>query len=301
MGRVLIGISSWADRSLIESGFYPEEIKTPADRLRYYSERFPVAEIDASYHYFPTRQNLDLWLKNTPQKFVFDVKAFSLFTGHPTPFGSLPKGLREKYGQLIPQKGNIYLHHLTTEAAGELWEGFARIIQVIKSAGKLGVVLFQYPPWFHPRQENLGYIAECGERLAQYQLAVEFRVGSWFDDENRERTLSFLRERGLALVCVDEPQGLKSSVPPVAEVTAPVGFIRFHGRNRENWESKGAAADEKFRYQYTEKELAEWLPGIHDMAKKTAELHIIFKNKYRDFPVAGARQLIGMLGNPASG
>ncbi len=66
MSRILIGTSSWADHSLVESGlFYPPEVKTPAGRLSYYSERFPIAEIDSSYHYFPTRQNLNLWLENT--------------------------------------------------------------------------------------------------------------------------------------------------------------------------------------------------------------------------------------------
>ena len=89
MSQILIGTSSWADHSLVESGlFYPPEVKTPAGRLSYYSERFPIAEIDSSYHYFPTRQNLTLWLENTPPGFVFDIRAFNLFTGHPTPLAT---------------------------------------------------------------------------------------------------------------------------------------------------------------------------------------------------------------------
>ena len=104
-------------------------------------------------------------------------------------------------------------------------------------------MLFQFPPWFHPEPKNFDYIASCRERLSQYQVAVEFRVGSWLD-KHREETLKFLREHGIALVCVDEPQGFKSSVPPVAEVTAPLAIVRFHGRNKENWESKGIPATE---------------------------------------------------------
>lgn len=302
MGRILIGISSWSDSTLIESGFYPKEVKTPGDRLRYYSINFPVAEIDASYHYFPIRRNLDLWLENTPPGFIFHIKAFSLFTQHPTPFTSLPRSLRDKFGSLIEQEGNIYLHHLPAEAVNELWQGFARIVQTIKSAGKLGVVLFQFPPWFHPRPDNFDYIAKCQENLAPFHLAVEFRAGAWLDEENRERTLSFLREHELALVCVDEPQGFRSSVPPLAEVTAPLGFIRFHGRNSENWERKSISADEKFNYLYDKSELSEWVPKIREMAEKVVELHVIFKNKYRDFPVKNARQLSQMLDipNPSS-
>ena len=296
MGRILVGISAWSDRSLVESGFYPAGVKTPGDRLRYYGHEFPIAEIDSSYHFFPTRRNLELWLENTPQGFTFDVKAFSLFTLHPTPFGSLPRGIRDSLGHLAEHKGNLYPHHLPAEALDALWQGFARPLEAIRSAGKLGVVLFQFPPWFHPSPENLEYIGRCRDRLASYRLAVEFRVGAWLDDGHREDTLRFLREHGLTLVCVDEPQGFRSSVAPVAGVTAPLAFIRFHGRNGENWEKKGIPADERYSYLYDEKELEEWVPRIAAMAEKSAELHVIFKNKHGDYPVRNARQLRRMLG-----
>ena len=99
MGRILVGISSWAEPELVQSGFYPAEVKTPEARLSYYASRFPVAEIDSSYHFFPTQRNLELWLENTPDGFTFDVKAFSLFTQHPTPFTALPRTIREKYAE----------------------------------------------------------------------------------------------------------------------------------------------------------------------------------------------------------
>ena len=296
MGRILVGISSWAEPGLIQSGFYPTEVKTPQARLSYYASRFPVAEIDSSYHFFPTQRNLALWLENTPSGFTFDVKALGLFTQHPTQFTALPRTIREKYGGEIQAKGSVYLHHLPDEAVDELWAVFTRIIERIRTAGKLGAVLFQFPPWFHPEPQNFNYIVRCQDKLSGYQMAVEFRVGSWLD-KRREETLDFLRKQGIALVCVDEPQGFKSSVPPVAEVTATLAIVRFHGRNQETWEQKGVVADEKFRYLYEENELKEWLPRIRGMAHKTDELHIIFKNKYSDFPIRNARQFIRLLGS----
>ncbi|MDP3879235.1 MAG: DUF72 domain-containing protein [Dehalococcoidales bacterium] len=295
MGRIMVGISSWAEPELVRSGFYPAEVKTPQARLGYYAARFPVAEIDSSYHFFPTQRNLALWLENTPDGFTFDVKAFSLFTRHPTPLASLPGTVREKYAGQIQAKGNLYQHHLPDAAIDELWTIFIRTIEVFRDAGKLGAVLFQFPPWFHPEPDNFDHIGSCRERLSSYQVAVEFRVGSWLD-RHREETVRFLRKRGISLVCVDEPQGFKSSVPPVREVTAPLAIVRFHGRNSENWESKCIPATERYNYLYREEELTEWVPGIRTMSENSKELHIIFKNKHADFPVKNALRMKELLG-----
>lgn len=166
-------------------------MKTLADRLRYYAKRFPIAELDSSYHFFPTRQNKDLWLNNTPSGFTFDLWAYSLFTGQPTTVGSLPKTIREEYEELANHKGNLYLHHLTPDVINRLWEIFASFVKEVDSAGKLGVLLFQFPPWFYPNQENLDYLLACRRRFPDYQLAVEFRTGSWFSGEQIKETLNF--------------------------------------------------------------------------------------------------------------
>lgn len=291
----MVGISAWTDRGLIDSGaFYPPEVKSPADRLRYYSGLFPLAEIDSSYHFFPTRNNVSLWQENTPERFTFDVKAFSLFTQHPTLPNSLPRFVRERFGEAIPGKSHLYPHHLPAEVTDELWRIFREAIEPLREAGKLGAILFQFPPWFHYGQDHLDYIASCRDRLPGHVMAVEFRHAGWLDGANGESTLSFLRKHEIALVCVDEPQGLPSSVPPVAEVTAPLGIVRFHGRNKENWESKDAAS-ERFDYLYSDAELKEWQAKIRKMAKLTTELHVVFKNKAQDFPVRNARRMMELL------
>lgn len=297
MGRILIGTSSWSDESLLKSGaFYPADARTPAQRLQYYAATFDVTEIDSTFYAFATRHNLELWLTNTPAHFKFNVKAFRLFTQHPTPPASLPRAIRADMGINLPKAGNIYLHHLPAQTVDQLWQGFARTVEVIKEAEKLGTVFFQFPPWYHYRTENLDYIADCKEKLRDYPTAVEFRTGDWLNDEHRESSLQFLRAHGLALVCVDEPQGLASSVPPVAEVTAPVSVVRFHGRNREDWERKGDPETERFRYLYSEAELREWVPKIKAMAKKVEEVHVIFKNKHEDYPGRNALQMKALLG-----
>jgi uncharacterized protein YecE (DUF72 family) len=299
MGRILVGISSWADPELVKSGFYPPEVKTPMGRLRYYAQNFPIVEMDSSYHFLPGARNLSLWLENTPQDFKFDVKAFSLLTQHPTLISALPQELREQSMAALNKEGHLYLQKLPEPVVDQVWERFKRVVAQIHMSGKLGLITFQFPPWFHPNPENYRYIEECQNRLPGYRLAMEFRNGNWLNTEHREGLLQFLKDKQLALVCVDEPQGFKTSLPPLAAVTAGFGVVRFHGRNREHWEQKDTPVNEKYNYLYNTAELTEWAAKIQAMAKTAAEIFIIFKNKHLDFPVRNAREMIALLDRPA--
>src|SRR5215469_9088800 len=94
MGQVQVGTASWTDRTLLESGWYPPEADTSEKRLRYYARQFGLVEVDATYYAMPAEQTAALWAARTPPGFTFNVKAFSLFTQHPTPVSALPKDLR---------------------------------------------------------------------------------------------------------------------------------------------------------------------------------------------------------------
>jgi len=294
--RILVGTCSWTERSLVASGrFYPSEMKTPEDRLRFYAQEFPIVEVDSTYYGLPSERNAALWVERTPGEFLFDIKAFSLFTHHPTPVASLPKEVREALPPALHTKRNVYYRDLPPELRDDLWGRFASALLPLDSAGKLGVVLFQFPPWFMPGSESQDYIVEAQERLPQYRVAVEFRNNRWLSDLNRERTLGFLRQHRLPLVCVDEPQGLTNSVPPLAEPTAEIGLVRFHGRNRQAWAKKGATTGERFDYLYSEQELEEWLPAVERLAGETQEVHLLMNNCVEDKAVVNARQLALML------
>ena len=108
-------------------------------------------------------------------------------------------------------------------------------------------------------------------------------------------TLDFLERHSLAYVCVDEPQGFKSSVPPVVAVTAPIAEVRFHGRNAENWEKKGISAAERFRYDYSKEELEEWMPRIETLAESADTVHTLMNNCYADYGIRAARLLAELL------
>ena len=292
MAKILVGITSWTEPTLIESGrFYPEEARSAEARLKFYASRFPIVEVDSTYYALPAQRTSGLWAERTPAGFIFDVKAFRLFTQHPTPLAALPKDLREAIPGKLKEKRNLYYHDLPGETTNELWKRFESRLLPLDSAGKLGVVLFQFPHWFYPGNERRDYILSCKDRLPQYTLAIEFRHGSWVNEKNRERTMAFLTDNGLPFVCVDEPQGTRASVPSVVEGTAQIGVIRFHGRNRENWEKKGISTAERFNYLYSDNELRSWLPGIKQLASKTQQLHVLFNNCYADKAVVNASQI----------
>lgn len=297
MGQILIGTCSWTDRSLIESGrFYPPEVRTPEARLRFYASRFPIVEMDSSYYALPSERNSALWVERTPPDFLFHVKAFALFTHHPTSISSLPRELREALPPGVKEKVRIYPRDIPAELQEALWESFQQALLPLDSAGKLSLVLFQFPPWFVPRRENREYILRCQERFPQFRLAVEFRNSAWLRDGDAVRTLEFLRANELTFACVDEPQGFPSSVPPVAEATTDIAYVRFHGRNREAWERPGKAASERFNYYYSREELAEWVPRVRHLQERTSQTHLLFNTNFQDQGIINAVSLAQLLG-----
>ncbi len=283
MKNILVGTSSWADRALVESGlFYPPSVKRGDARLRYYATQFPVVEVDSLYYGIPTARNAILWAERTPQAFVFDAKAFRLFTQHPTSPQALPEDIRVALG---PVAKSLYYEDVPPELLTELWQRFRAALEPLRLLGKLGAVLFQFPPWFMYRPSNLEHILQCAKLLPGYQLAVEFRHQSWFTEKHREHVLLFEREHRLAHVAADEPQGFAGSVPPVWEATCQeLAVVRLHGRHRETWDKKGlASSGERFQYLYSEPELVELAEPVRRLAAKVSQVHVFFNNNYSNY------------------
>lgn len=295
-GRILVGTCSWADKTLVASGWYRPEAKSPEDRLRYYAEQFPIVEVDSTYYGMPAERNAALWVERTPDDFTFDVKSYALLTHHPAPPRGLPKDLREALPAELQQKRGLYYRDVPPEIRDEVWQRFCSALLPLDSAGKLGTILFQFPPWFLPGRDSADYILEAKERLGQYRMAVEFRNDRWLSERDRERTLKLLSDNGIPYVCVDEPQGFRTSVPPVVAVTASVALVRMHGRNYETWERKGIGAAERFDYLYSEEELEEWTPRVRHLAEGAREVHVLMNNCRNDYAVRNARQLAERLG-----
>ena len=297
IANVRIGTASWTDTSLIESAtFYPPGVVKAEDRLRYYARHFPVVEVDATFYALPSARNAAAWVERVPDDFSFGVKAFAAMTGHPFVPARLPSDLRTALAPDVARRQRVYARELPSGVCDEIWRRFHDGIAPLNQAGILGYVLFQFPKWFPRGRATMAYIEECVRRLPGHRIAVEFREPSWLAEAHAEATLDFLRQRGLVYVSVDEPQGTRASVPPVAAATADdLAIVRFHGRNTAAWDRPGVGVGERFRYLYSDRELGEWRPRIAHLAGQAREVHVLMNNCHRHYAVQNAKDLAVIL------
>lgn len=196
--QILIGTSGYSFPDWV-GPFYPPGTDR-ARMLDFYVKEFPVVEVNATYYRIPPPSTLHAMERKTPPDFEFVVKAH---------------------------------HDMTHERSidPDLYRAFARAVEPLQMEGKLHGVLAQFPYAFRRTQENQAFLVELRRRIpADTPLFVEFRHKSWIADE----LYPWLESEGLGYVSVDEPD-LPGLVPPVARVTGEVGYVRLHGRNKENW------------------------------------------------------------------
>lgn len=295
-GTVLVGTCSWTDKTLTsESDWYPRRTMSPEERLRFYAARFPLAEIDSTYYGPPRPAQAEQWASRTPDGFRFNVKAYSLLTGHPTRPRSLWPDLREALSPEQREKRGVYAADLPPDAVAEAWRRFGEALRPLHEAGRLGAVLLQYPPWFTPKKANRDELRALRARLPDYRLCVELRSPRWLaEPEDRERTLRLLEDEGLAVVGVDAPRA--SRLVPVLAVTRPdLAVVRCHGRAEDTWSDTSGSAAERFRYLYPEAELAELAGRVRELAHAARETHVLMNNCYRDYAVRNAARLRELL------
>jgi uncharacterized protein YecE (DUF72 family) len=153
------------------------------------------------------------------------------------------------------ERSNRQLALPSKEVVAMPFQMFWSAIAPLREAGKLGMVAFQFAPYFIAKPANFDYLANLRERLPGASIAIEFRHPSWVRDETRRtETLNFLLSRGLYYTSIDAPED-SSIVPSFIEATGDQVYVRFHGKNRENWFKCNIQAAERFKYLYSKWEL----------------------------------------------
>jgi len=285
---VRVGTASWTDPEFIKAGWYPPEVKgDAAGRLRYYAERFPMVEVNATFYALPTVTTTEAWASRTPDGFRFHVKAHQIISGHPSEPGRLPPPLRELPYQ-PDARGRIRTpsRELRDAVIDSLLEAVGPL------GGKLGAILLQLPPYVVSGADQRRELARIIERLKPARTAVEFRHRSWAEPGEREA----------AWVVVDAPRiDARNVMPPIVEVTSPaLAYLRLHGRNKETWNT-GRTVAERFDYAYGDEELEEWVGPVLDMAERAQEVAVVFNNNARDYALRNAARFGEMLSAASPG
>ena len=161
--------------------FYPAKL-AQKDFLKHYATRLNAVEINYTFRQLPSAATLENWVKATPAGFVFACKAHQRIT------------------------------HILRLKPSEFLAAFFRAIDPLRSARRLGPVLFQLPPNLKCDVALLGAFLET--LPADIKCAFEFRNATWLVDD----VYRLLEKRGVAL-CLAESE--KFEVPQV--ITA--GFV----------------------------------------------------------------------------
>jgi uncharacterized protein YecE (DUF72 family) len=230
---------------------YPPDLPA-SEHLGYYAHQFSTVEINTTFYRVPALRMVEGWVRKTPPDFLFSLKAY---------------------------------RGLTHEREAPDFAGFAQSLRPVIDAGKLGCVLAQFPYSFHPTAANRDFLRRLRDGLPDLPVVTEFRHSGWIS----QVTLDLLHELGLGYCCVDEPD-LRGLMPRLVVATAPIGYVRFHGRNSAKWYNHKEAW-ERYDYTYSTGELREWTPKLAELDSSTSLTLVYFNNHFAGQSVLGARAL----------
>jgi len=237
--------------------FYPQGLPK-REWLVYYGREFNTCEVNSTYYAIPRPANMKAMAEKTGDDFQFVIKA------------------------------NQGMTHQREDNAG-VFDNFRQALEPMIASGKFGCVLAQFPYSFRPDEQNREYLQVFRERMGELPVVVEFRNAKWVNEE----VFNWLREMDMGFCCVDEPH-LPNLMPPVAEATSAVGYVRFHGRNAAKW-WQHEHAYERYDYTYSPEELNEWVPRIKNLEKTVEKTFVFANNHWQGQAVNTIRQLRLML------
>jgi uncharacterized protein YecE (DUF72 family) len=237
--------------------FYPAGMPQ-RDWLSFYAREFNCCEINSTYYALPSLATVKAMEAKTGEGFLFVIKA------------------------------NQEMTHQRKDSAPAC-EAFRQVLEPLLSAGKLGCILAQFPYSFNFSSYNWEYLSQLRKQLKGLPLVVEFRNARWLKNE----VFQWLRRQEMGFCCVDEPQ-LPNLIPPIAEATSNIGYVRFHGRNKDKWWEHDQAY-ERYNYTYKPEELEEWVPKIQKVIEATDKTFVFANNHWRGQSVQTVRQLQMML------
>jgi uncharacterized protein YecE (DUF72 family) len=243
---------------------YPRPAPRGFDPLAYLARWFDTVEINSTF-YRPQRPEVARgWCQRVAARprFLFTAKLWRRFTHE-----------REAYG-------------------AEEVKAARGALDAMAGERRLGAVLLQFPWSFRRAAASEEWLRDLFRALAGLPLVLEVRHASW----NVPETYAELTERGVGFVNLDQPQ-FRDSIRPSAVATAPVGYVRVHGRNYRDWFREDASRDARYDYLYTADELRPWAERIEALAAEpdVEDVYVVTNNHFAGKAVANATMLHAMV------
>jgi uncharacterized protein YecE (DUF72 family) len=262
-GRIHVGTAGWSYADW-EGVLYPKPHPRGFDPLEYLSRYVDVVEVNSTFYRPVDADVARRWIDRVAHAphFAFTAKLFKRFTH---------------------ERDTAF----TRSEVAEVVRGF----RPMHNARKLGAVLLQFPWSFRRNDDNRIWLDDVTRAFDEFPLVVEVRHESWSVPEFYEE----LAERGIGFVNIDQPL-FKNSIKPSATATAPVGYVRIHGRNYHEWFRKDAGVEARYDYLYPPVELQPWAERTVQVAEAGAdEVYTIANNHYRAQAAVNAIQLKSMI------
>jgi len=281
MPEIRIGTAGWSYKDW-EGIVYPAQIKREQHPVEYMAQFFDTIEINNSFYGHIKPEIGKLWCRKARAvnpHFLFTAKLHKSFTHSPI--------------------ATIESTSAATIRSNPEDEKFAREgLDALASENMLGAVLAQFPISFKNTNENREYLDSVLARLRHYPTVVEVRHSSW----NNEGTLRYFAGKGVAFCNIDQPV-IGKSIAPTEHVTAPVSYVRLHGRNYAEWfndrepeEGSGTERrDARYNYLYTADELRGWKENIQRIAQKSRTTFVVTNNHFQGKAAVNALQLKHMV------
>jgi uncharacterized protein YecE (DUF72 family) len=257
--KLYIGPAGW-DYPDWQGVVYPPGLKG-TDRLTFLATLFGAVEINVTFYRPIKADYARRWLAAVADfpDFRFTAKVWQVFT---------------------------HARRLQEAELHQFREGLTPLL----AAGKLGVLLAQFPYSFHNTEENRAYLLQLKAAIQNFPLAVEVRHRSWQQRAVRE----FLEHAGLDFCNIDQPM-VSYPMGGTRWVTGSRGYLRCHGRRKDAWFEFGEDRGARYDYLYTPEELEDLAARVRELAVKARETYVIFNNHPAGQAVANALELISLL------
>jgi uncharacterized protein YecE (DUF72 family) len=258
--KIRVGPAGWSYDDW-DGIVYPRPKPRGFHAAEYLSQFFSTIEINTSFYHPPAARMTKEWARRVEHSrdFQFTVKLWQRFTHD-------------------------------RDAGRQEEKTFKEGIAPLAAAGKLGAVLMQFPWSFKNSRENREYLGGLVMQFMEYPLVLEVRHNSW----NQPDVFRMLADLGVGFCNIDQPV-IGRSIAPSDRSTGPVGYVRLHGRNYENWFTSGEHPEERYNYLYRVEELEPWAERIKNIAEHSDVTFVITNNHFEGKAIANALQLVNKI------